>query len=319
MEIAMSENFPLQVRDERQFKALTGTSLEQFEHIELEFSAVYEEARLAAYEAAVETGKRKRKAGGGRKGILFSIRLKLFFLLYYLKNYPTFDVPGSFFGLSRSKSCKNVHALMPLLHKTLQRLNVMPHREFESVEAFHEAFKDVEALLPDATERAHQRPVDDEKQSELFSGKQKKHTVKNTVISTRERAIRFLGYTMSGSRHDFSMLKEEFPADWPRFKDILMYPDLGYTGILKLYEGNIQIPHKKPRKSKNNPNPQLTEEQRKHNHFVGKIRIIVENAPAGLKRYKILVHDFRNKKDNFVDDTIAICAGLWNMMPGVEV
>ena len=53
--------------------------------------------------------------------------------------------------------------------------------------------------------------------------------------------------------------------------------------------------------------PKLTEEQKKHNRLVGKIRIFVENALAGLKRYKILVHDFRNKRDNFVDDTIAIC------------
>lgn len=116
------------------------------------------------------------------------------------------------------------------------------------------------------------------------------------------------------------MLKKEFPADKPWFKDILMYLDLGYTGILKLYEGeDIQILHKKPRKSKNNPNPQLTEEQQEHNRLVGKIRIFVENALAGLKRYKILVHDFRNKKDNFVDDSIAICAGLWSMMIGIEV
>ena len=125
---------------------------------------------------------------------------------------------------------------------------------------------------------------------------------------------------MNGCNHDFAMLKEEFPADKPWFKDILLYLDLGYTGILKLYEGdNILIPYKKPRKSKNTPNPQLTEEQKEHNRPVGKIRIFVENALAGLKRYKILVHNFRNKKDKFVDDTIAICAGLWNMMIGAEV
>ena len=148
----------------------------------------------------------------------------------------------------------------------------------------------------------------------------KDHTVKNTVISTTDRAIRFLGHTMNGCNHDFAMLKKEFPADKAWFKDILIYLDLGYTGILNLYEGkSIQIPNKKPRKSKNIPNPQLTEEQKQHNRLVGKVRIFVENALAGLKRYKILVHDFRNKKDNFVDDTIAICAGLWNMMLGIEV
>lgn len=316
----MFEDFPLQVRDERQFKALTGTSIEQFERLEKEFQRVYEEEKEAAYDAAVKAGKRKRKLGGGRKGVLNSIRIKLLFLLYYLKLYPTFDTLGSVFGLSRSKACKNIHALMPLLHTSLLRLEVLPYREFESVEAFREAFKNTEALLLDATERPHQRPVNDEKQSELYSGKKKDHTVKNTVISTKDKVIRFVGHTMSGSNHDFAMLKKEFPSDKPWFKDVLLYLDLGYTGILNQYEGDdIQIPHRKPRKSKNNQNPQLTEEQREYNRTVGKIRIFVENSIAGLKRYNILVHDFRNKKDNFVDDTIAICAGLWNMMIGAEV
>lgn len=316
----MFENLPLQVRDERQLKALTGTTQEQFERLEQEFSAVYEEAQEAAYDAAVKAGKRKRKPGGGRKGVLISMSLKLFFLLYYLKNYPTFDTLGSIFGLSRSKSCENLHKLMPLLHITLQRLDVLPHRDFESVEAFREAFKGAEAVLLDATERARQRPSDDKKQNELYSGKQKDHTVKNTIISTPDKIIRFVGHTMSGCNHDFAMLKSEFPPDIDWFENIPLYLDLGYTGILKLYEGDrIQIPHRKPRRSKNNSNPQLTEEQKEHNRMVGKIRIFVENSISGLKRYNILVHDFRNKKGNFVDETIAICAGLWNMMLGATI
>ncbi|MDM8544472.1 transposase family protein [Desulfococcaceae bacterium HSG9] len=43
------------------------------------------------------------------------------------------------------------------------------------------------------------------------------------------------------------------------------------------------------------------------------MRIIVENAIGGMKRYNILNHPFRNRRDNFVDDIIALCAGLWNM------
>ena len=43
-----------------------------------------------------------------------------------------------------------------------------------------------------------------------------------------------------------------------------MLVDLGYQGILKDYNGDdIQIPFKKPRKSKNNPNPTLTVEEKK--------------------------------------------------------
>ena len=89
--------------------------------------------------------------------------------------------------------------------------------------------------------------------------------------------------------------------------------DLGFLGIKKDYQGDkIEIPHKKPRKSKNNPNPTLTEEQKAENKAISQIRIFVEHAIGGIRRFAILVQDFRNKKDNFADDVISIASGLWN-------
>jgi hypothetical protein len=32
-----------------------------------------------------------------------------------------------------------------------------------------------------------------------------------------------------------------------------------------------------------------------------------------MKRYAILVYSFRNRKKDFEDDVIGICAGLWNL------
>lgn len=99
--------------------------------------------------------------------------------------------------------------------------------------------------------------------------------------------------------------------DW--FSTFENWVDLGYLGIEKDYKGKIKIPHKKPRKSKNNPVPKLTDEQKRENQEMSKTRIFVENAIGGIKRYFILVHKFRNKRKNFEDDVIAISAGLWNL------
>lgn len=74
---------PITIRDERQFKSLTGLSEEQFESLHQSFSEVYEEKQQEAYEEAAALGDRKRKRGGGRKGNLPTIADKLFFLLYY--------------------------------------------------------------------------------------------------------------------------------------------------------------------------------------------------------------------------------------------
>ena len=56
----------------------------------------------------------------------------------------------------------------------------------------------------------------------------------------------------------------------------------------------------------------LTDEQKAENRALSQIRIFVENAIGGIKRYNILVHRFRNHKSGFEDDVIGICAGLWN-------
>jgi hypothetical protein len=132
-------------------------------------------------------------------------------------------------------------------------------------------------------------------------------------MTTLDKTIVFLGQTFSGHTHDYTMLKQEFPPELTWFVLLQVLVDLGYQGILSDYVGDeIQIPHKKPRKSKKKPVTSLTDEQKAENRALSSIRILVENAICGLKRYNILVHRFRNHRNNFDDDVIAIAAGLWN-------
>ncbi len=92
-----------------------------------------------------------------------------------------------------------------------------------------------------------------------------------------------------------------------------MWLDSGFQGFAKDYAyKEIHQPHKKPRKSKKRPNPSLTEEEKKHNQAVSKVRVLIENAIGGLKRYQILVQRFRNRCVAFADEVVEICAGLWN-------
>ena len=130
-----------------------------------------------------------------------------------------------------------------------------------------------------------------------------------------DKFIVFLGRTFSGHNHDYSMLKKELPPDVDWFTDINVLVDLGYLGMQSDYRGDqIAVPHKKPRKSKKNPNPELSAEQKAVNKILSQVRIFVEHAIGGMKRYNILVHSFRNHKENFEDDVIGICAGLWNLL-----
>ena len=152
-------------------RSLTGLSQRQFSNLTIEFEKDYQTYRETLYAEGLSQGTRQRRLGGGRKGKLPRVQDKLFFALVYLKTYPTFDVLSSQFNMSRSKSNENIHKLVPILAQTLIRLGVMPHREFSSAEEMREAFKGIDKVLIDVTERLYRRSQDDKKQREHFSGK----------------------------------------------------------------------------------------------------------------------------------------------------
>jgi hypothetical protein len=161
----------LQIRDDRQRKALTGLSQDQFDHLLPFFSTIYETTQQKTYEVGIASGTRRRKPGGGSKGKLPTMAEKLQFVLYYYKTYPTFDVLGTQFAMARSKAHENLHKLSPILYDTLVHLDLMPHRECTTPEELKAALRGGDRLLIDATERAYHRSQDEAKQREHYSGK----------------------------------------------------------------------------------------------------------------------------------------------------
>jgi hypothetical protein len=307
------------IRNDRQFKALTGMAQTECEQFLPTFTDAYEELRQEASEA--QRGTRQRKPGAGPKGKRPEMSQQLFFMLHYWKVSPCYDVLGFQFDMDGSKACTNVHALWPVLKRALAKHAVLPERTFASVEALREAFADIAELFVDATERPVVRPQDDEEQRKKFSGKKKRHMVKNTIITTACQWILFFGVTVAGSVHDYGRFKEEFPlpeggdnaalAAW--FEDVVLWLDLGYQGIQKKYAAKaIKMPHKTPRKSKANPKPSLSPEHKAENREISRVRVIVEQAIGGLKRMGILVQRFRNHITDFVDEVGVLGAGLWN-------
>jgi Helix-turn-helix of DDE superfamily endonuclease len=161
----------LQIRDDRQMKALTGLSQDQFDRLLPFFSAIYETTQQKAYEAGGDSGTRRRKPGGGSKGKLPTMAEKLQFVLSYYKTYPPCDVLGTQFAMARSKAHENLHKLSPILYDTLVHLDLMPYREWSTPEELKGALQGGERLLIDATERAYHRSQEAVKQREHYSGK----------------------------------------------------------------------------------------------------------------------------------------------------
>jgi hypothetical protein len=181
-------------------------------------------------------------------------------------------------------------------------------------EALKAALHGDERLRIDATERAYHRSQDDATQREHDSGK-KPHTLQNTVMALPDKVIVFLGRTLSGHHHDYTMWKHAWPPEVDWFADLQVRVDLGYRGIKSDDHGEqIDLPTRKPRKSQKNPNPQGSDEQRAATTALSRVRIFIEHAMGGMKRSNILVHTFRNRIEHCEDDVSGVCAGLWNLV-----
>jgi len=302
------------LNDDRQLKALTGLGRDQFETLLNEFSSCRNENQPKNRRKKLKKP-RQRKPGGGRKSALGSPDYQLLFILFYLKNYPTFDVLAYTFGISRGGACESVQRLLSILKQAQKKLRVLPKRTTDDSKELLQLIESVDHILIDATERPIQRPQKPARQKKHYSGKKGYHTVKNTTISDTDKRILILGETVPGSQHDYTVLKEELDpkVDW--FASTEASVDLGYQGIKTDYLSpeRIHIPHKKPRKSTQNPDPQLTRQQKRENRRIGRVRVWVEHAIGGMKIFRALTIRLRNHLTHLADDFIFAAAGLWNL------
>jgi hypothetical protein len=281
----------------RVFRQLTGLTIEEFDALLPAFGAEYEEDARRR-----QPQPRQRAAGAGRKSVLGSPQDRLFFILFYLRHYPIQEVVAFWFGFSQAQANRWIHRLTPVLDKALGREGQLPAR---SAAALAEVLRACEerAFVIDGTERPTRRPGDAERQRADYSGKKKRHTKKNIVITEKATGkVLGLGATRPGSQHDKSCVDAEgytFPAGSK------LYQDTGFQGYAPEGAATAQ-PTKKPR------GKELTPEQKEANREVSKERICVEHSLGGVKIFHIASGVFRNIKEGFVDLVMETACGLFN-------
>jgi len=288
------------LHSDRLMKALTGMTVAEFERLLPIFTAALKKAQVKGKK------ERKRAIGGGRRHTLKSPTDKLFFILLYLKCYPTFDLAGLLYEVDRSQSQRWVKALLAVLEVGLGWQLVLPERRIGSLEEFIQRFPAVKDVFVDGTERPIQRPHQAKAQQEHYSGKQQEHTLKNLMVSDETKRILCLTQTKPGARQDYFRFKQvglgEVIPD-----DVGVWVDLGFLGIVKDYpQLRVVIPHKS---SKNHP---LTPQQKAENRVISALRICIEHAIAGVKRFRCLTDAYRNKGLVLADKFMLIACGLWN-------
>jgi hypothetical protein len=157
------------IPDGRVFSALTGMTKDSFAKVLVHFSAALEKLPQEAYEA----GQRKRSPGAGSQGLLDTPEKKLFFLLYYLKTYPTFDVLGYLFDMDGGNANSHVHALSAVLKRALVDMEMSPARTLNAVKELDDLLDHQGVAIIDGVERECVRPQDEERQKNHYSGKKK--------------------------------------------------------------------------------------------------------------------------------------------------
>lgn len=153
------------VRNDRQWKASTGLSEEQFFTLVNLFGEGYE--RLFGISMT------DRQSNSTNESTFKTYEDLLFFSLYSLKSGLSYDLLGLTFGLDGANAYQNQALGLRVLRAALELGGHMPKRAYQSVEDFKEHWADESEILIDVTEQRRQRPANQQDQKEDYSGKKK--------------------------------------------------------------------------------------------------------------------------------------------------
>lgn len=257
--------------------------------------------------------------GKPRKGIrppviyktspLPTIEDRLYFILYFLKNNVTQELMGDHFNMNQSKCCQWIHCLYEILKDALKDAEVMPASNKKELASVYEKLdtEEVSVLMHDGSEREIPRPVNADAQKDMYSGKKKKHTVKNAVITTLTGIILFVSQTVSGKTHDKNMADNmySFPSG------TLVLQDTGYQGYKA--SDHTLMPIKKPR------GRELYNHEKSYNRFVSSIRVKVENYIGSAKILHTVRYECRLRKNDFTGSVFHVASAIHNLRLGVKV
>ena len=280
-----------------EFLAMTGYTHEEFDALLPDFDTHY----LAWMQTHRLDGRTrgKRAYSAYKNSPLPTSADKLFFILTYLKTNNLQTVQGVLFGISQPKANLWIHCLLPILNHTLAALDELPVREMTAL-TFAE---DEETIyFHDGAERPILRPSDAAEQREYYSGKKRRHALKNNVLIDMICKIRFLSDTVTGKKHDKKLADE---TDYCLPEGSKLFQDTGFQGFT-LENVAILQPKKKPR------GQPLTDLDKHTNQWLSSIRVRVEHAIGGVKRYRIVKDTIRNWKQGFKDLVFETCCGLHN-------
>lgn len=149
------------LKNEKEYKASTGFNSQEFNELFIVFQTLYTPKESNPY-LPIKL-----------QPVLTNKKEALFFILHYLKAYPTLQNMGLYFGFSEATVSQYLELLKPIIKASLTKLEHLTTRLFKDQTDFDKAFEGIEELAIDVTEIPIQRPDNQEVQKNNYSGKKK--------------------------------------------------------------------------------------------------------------------------------------------------
>ena len=269
------------------FPALAGLTREEFDRLVADFTAARQRLRAASQQT--KRGTPRQRAAGAGAPPAHDPPTRLLIALVWLRIYPTYELLGWLFGLEKSNAWEAVQDALAVLETQADFPFERPaadRKRLATKQAVIDAFPRV-AVIIDGKEQPFRRPRGWERQKPFYSGKKKRHTVKNQIVCRPDGRIGSVSETVPGSTHDLTVLRgdgllERLVADEGAMGD------KAYTGAQEDRAGPLVVVPTKA--TRGHP---LTEEQRAANGVIGRCRVVIEHVMAQLNRFQVLKQVFR--------------------------
>jgi hypothetical protein len=282
------------------FRSMTGLSVSEFDRLVVEVEPCYkatERERLARPD-------RVRAPGAGHPFEL-DYQDSLLLTMIWLRQYPTGEVLGYFFGVSEPTARRTVKRVMPGVEATGRATFRWPDRKKgRNLPEILEDCPEV-AVVIDSFEQRIRRPKDREKANENYSGKKKQITRKTQVCVDWDGHICHVSDSVPGPMADITLLKmtkvlESLP------EGVGAWGDLAYQGIRALHpQGLGAHPRKKPRGKSRPP------QDRVYNTALSRERITVEHRIGHMRHFQATQQMYRHNLDSHTSTVVAV-AGVVN-------
>ena len=184
------------------FKSFTGLTVQEFDDIyKKEITKRYCKHELKRLSKRKDI---KRKFGAVGRPFKLDLANRFLMLLVYYRLYITYTLAGFLFDIDQSNVCRDIQKIEQLVRKCLP----IPQKTYGLTKRLKTP-KEVEKYFPglmafvDCTEQQIPRSVDKNKRKMYYSGKKKRHTVKNQLMVNNHGYILHKLDHKKGRRHDY--------------------------------------------------------------------------------------------------------------------